>query len=137
MTAITKDMLLQYVKTHAAEIYCGRIQSHHYCQVQGQDAVEHFARHGLDAAPKLVHCVQAPPSSQTAAGSSTQAAADADRQQEAQAQHVYDLRLVQRSQLPARYFTISATGIVEVGTAAVMPMLGSCQQLSPLSSRAG
>jgi hypothetical protein len=103
------------------------IQYHALCQVQGQDAVEHFAQHGLDAAPKLVHCVQAPSSSQTAAGSSTQAAADADRQQDAQAQHVYDLRLVQRCQLAARYFTISATGIVEVGTAAVILMLGSCQ----------
>lgn len=96
--------------------------------MQGHEAIQYFAKHGLDATPKLVHCIQA---SGTAAAATTphaatDAAADAGRQ-DTQAHHSYDLRVVPRTQLPASYFTVSATGVVEVGVQAATALTASCR----------
>jgi hypothetical protein len=81
---------------------------------QSQDVIHHFAKHGLDATPKLVHCLQAlaatdeAPSSPSTAKQETAADADSD------IHGPYDLKVVPRAQLPASYYTLTATGVVEV-----------------------
>lgn len=78
----------------------------------GHDVLGHFAEHGLDAAPRLVHCITAHPAAAAgAAAGGTQAAAD-----RAPA-GPYDLLVVpHRQQLLAGrgYATVSAAGVVLV-----------------------
>jgi hypothetical protein len=80
---------------------------------QGRDAIHHFAKHGLVATPKLVHCLQALAATDRAPsspGTAQQETADADRDRHGP----YDLTVVPRAQLPASYYTLTATGVVEV-----------------------
>jgi hypothetical protein len=107
--------------------------------LQGFDALHHFARHGLDTTPKLVHCLPATGVMQAAGTAATdntskqEPAADAVRD----TQGPHDLTVVPRTQLPASYFTLSATGVVEVGQVATGPHLigRSRQQQCSMQSR--
>jgi hypothetical protein len=89
---------------------------------QGLDALHHFARHGLDTTPKLVHCLPATAATQAAGTAATDSFSTAKQEAAADAvrdtQGPYYLTVVPRTQLPASYFTVSATGVVEVRHAA-------------------
>jgi hypothetical protein len=84
----------------AASLTAGRLSGPHKFK-KGDDVLQHCAQNGLDAAPKLVHCLQA----SAAAGTAQHAAGTADP---------YDLTVVPRAQLPACYCTLTATGVVQV-----------------------
>lgn len=85
----------------AATITAGRLCGSHKFK-RGDDVFQHFAQNGLDAAPKLVHCLQ------------TSAAAGAAGRLETGTAGPYDLTVVPRAQLPACYCTLTATGVVQV-----------------------
>jgi len=77
--------------------------------LQGQDVLQYFATNGLDAVPKLVHCV---PTAPTAVNSTAKPVAAA--QGLGDGHGPYDICVVSRNRLPASYLTVSATGVVEV-----------------------
>lgn len=79
---------------------------------RGDDVFRHFAQNGLDAAPKLVHCLQASAAAGAAGRPSTARLA-------AGTAGPYDLIVVPRAQLPACYCTLTAAGVVQVTAAQV------------------
>lgn len=83
------------------------------CIMQVDDALQLFAQHGLNAAPKLFHAIPAAPAAQEAEeAASYSRTASSKRRTEA---CPYDLQVVPRCQLPACYCTVTATGVVQVG----------------------
>lgn len=91
--------------------------------VQADDALQHYVEHGLDAVPKLVHCIPAAASQDTAwqeqliGSNGASSSSNSPRKQCKQLYwepSQYELQVVQRSQLPPCYYTVSAAGVVHV-----------------------
>lgn len=102
--------------TNAGPLPTGRLKT-------GQDVLQYFATNGLDAVPKLVHCV---PTAPTAVNSTAKPVAAA--QGLGDGHGPYDICVVSRNRLPASYLTVSATGVVEVpgdGTPSIHTPVGT------------
>lgn len=103
--------------TCAATPHSRRASSKH-CHIhlksplQGHDVLQYFATNGLDAVPKLVHCV--PTASATPAAVNGTAKLVAAAQALGDGHGPYDICVTSRNRLPATYLTVSATSVVEV-----------------------